>query len=74
MHDHFTPKQCLDVDDCTIDSCQNGGICMDGLNSFTCSCQTGYTGTYCETCKLDYAGQPILEVEDTDINLFMKQI
>ena len=40
----------LNIDDCDADSCQNGGVCTDGVDSFTCDCSgTGYTGQFCET-------------------------
>lgn len=29
-------------------SCFNGGTCVDGINSFTCLCPPGFTGSYCE--------------------------
>ena len=38
-----------DIHDCLPDSCQNGGTCRDGINSYTCDCVTGYTGDNCET-------------------------
>ena len=38
-----------DIDDCVNVTCQNGGSCIDGINNFTCSCQMGYTGVWCET-------------------------
>ena len=41
-----------DTDDCATVTCQNGGTCVDGVNSFTCSCDTGYEGNNCETSKL----------------------
>ena len=30
----------------------NNGFCTDGVNSYTCACQTGFTGTNCETSKI----------------------
>ena len=27
--------------------CQNGGTCVDGVNSFTCTCVPGFKGRYC---------------------------
>lgn len=27
--------------------CQNGGQCIDGVNSYTCDCPPQYTGQYC---------------------------
>ena len=41
-----------DIDDCTADSCENGGACIDGVNMFTCNCTgTGFEGTTCSTSK-----------------------
>ena len=31
--------------------CHNGGSCVDGINSYSCNCVTGYTGDHCETGK-----------------------
>lgn len=28
--------------------CKNGGRCIDGIDSFTCRCESGYTGDTCE--------------------------
>ena len=36
-----------DIDDCVSSPCQNGGACVDGVNSFTCNCKPGYTGPTC---------------------------
>ena len=38
------------IDDCpTPNPCQNGGICVDGINTYTCTCVPGYAGSDCET-------------------------
>lgn len=37
-----------DNDDCTGVSCLNGGSCIDGLNSYTCKCASGFDGDHCE--------------------------
>ena len=42
---------CLDVDDCFKKPCQNGDVCVDGINTYSCKCKTGYTGGNCETSK-----------------------
>jgi len=40
-----------DVDDCTPNTCLNGGTCTDGINSYTCDCSgTRHAGTNCEIC------------------------
>ena len=41
-----------DIDECLTKPCQHDGTCTDGINSYTCSCQNGYTGVNCETSKL----------------------
>ncbi|CAL7951647.1 unnamed protein product [Xylocopa violacea] len=28
-------------------NCENGGTCIDGINSFTCACPTFYSGPFC---------------------------
>ena len=39
--------KCADVDDCAVAPCLNGGSCVDGVNSFTCTCTNGYSGPTC---------------------------
>ena len=38
----------LDIDECSSAPCQNGGSCIDQVNSFRCDCSGGYEGTRCE--------------------------
>ena len=40
-----------DIDDCIRVTCNNGGTCEDGINSFTCVCSYGYKGKFCDTGK-----------------------
>lgn len=39
----------LKYDDCAVKfaKCENGGTCIDGVNSFTCSCPAHYAGEMC---------------------------
>ena len=39
----------LDIDDCIGVTCSFHGTCVDGVNSHTCFCDAGYTGSNCET-------------------------
>ena len=39
---------CTNIDECDPDPCQNGAICIDGINKYNCECLPGYTGTNCE--------------------------
>ena len=38
-----------DIDECNSNPCAHNGTCTDGVNSFNCSCEEGYTGHDCET-------------------------
>jgi len=44
---------------CAPNPCQNGGACIDGVNSYACQCAGGYTGPNCATppvvCTPDFA-------------------
>ncbi|KAK3088892.1 hypothetical protein FSP39_025053 [Pinctada imbricata] len=38
----------VDINECGQNPCNNGGRCIDGINSFTCNCTgTGYQGNTC---------------------------
>ncbi|WAR08623.1 SVEP1-like protein [Mya arenaria] len=50
-----TPR---DPDDCNPQPCENGGICTDGLATFTCACADGYAGTTCATNINECASNP----------------
>ena len=39
----------IDINECSSSSCDNGDICTDAVNSYTCVCVAGNTGTNCET-------------------------
>ena len=41
----------VDIDDCASSPCQNGATCSDGINSYSCTCNLGYTGANCEIGK-----------------------
>ena len=37
----------VDINDCASTPCMNEGICVDGINSFTCNCPHGFIGKDC---------------------------
>jgi len=51
----WTGRHCdEDVDECQPSPCRNGGVCIDGVDQFTCECDgTGYDGDLCQT-KVDH--------------------
>jgi len=40
---------CYNIDDCSPNPCQNGGVCADGINDYTCTCTSKYSGKSCTT-------------------------
>ena len=36
------------IDDCAGVSCYSSGKCVDGVNSFICMCNPGFTGKLCQ--------------------------
>ncbi|CAH1802347.1 unnamed protein product [Owenia fusiformis] len=38
-----------DIDDCHHSLCKNSGSCIDGVDSYSCNCVAGYTGSLCES-------------------------
>ena len=45
----WTGRDCdVDIDDCASNPCGDHGVCNDGLDHFSCSCDAGYEGTFCE--------------------------
>ena len=40
-----------DINDCSPNRCLNEGTCIDGVNSYSCSCVKGFNGTNCENGK-----------------------
>ena len=37
-----------DGNECDPNPCQNGGTCIDGCSSYSCSCTSSYTGDQCQ--------------------------
>ena len=57
----------LGLDECASNLCVNGK-CEDGDNSYTCTCDPGYTGPHCDQskCMLDIC----LHILNKNNNLF----
>ena len=43
----------IDINDCLPTSCYNGATCVDGVNTYTCSCRPGYVGPRCNQGNLN---------------------
>nr|XP_039258935.1 sushi, nidogen and EGF-like domain-containing protein 1 [Styela clava] len=45
----YVGKYCeINVNECLLRPCANGGKCFDLSNDFYCQCQRGFTGRYCD--------------------------
>ena len=55
----FPKKKRLDVDDCQTHRCQNDAACHDGINTYSCQCPPGWSGTYCESSKIKLNLKPM---------------
>ena len=53
IHRIITPVSTaiLEIDDCAVNPCENGGNCTDGVYDYNCTCVAGYTGKNCSICK-----------------------
>ena len=51
-------KTCTKIDDCAGSPCQNGGVCSDLVNDYSCACAPGYDGKTCNNNVNDCAGDP----------------
>ena len=55
----------MNIDECLANggagqTCKNNGTCIDGINTFTCDCQPGFTGDLCEVDIDECAPRPCL--------------
>ena len=39
----------LDINECESNPCENGGTCTDMEDGYMCACESGFTGSDCET-------------------------
>uniref|UniRef100_A0A3Q3FZG8 Cadherin EGF LAG seven-pass G-type receptor 1 n=1 Tax=Labrus bergylta TaxID=56723 RepID=A0A3Q3FZG8_9LABR len=57
---------------CTNDVCQNGGVCVNKWNTYSCDCPNGYGGKNCEQVMPSpqfFDGQALISWSDTDITV-----
>lgn len=48
----FTGADCeVNINECAGVNCSGNGVCVDGINSFTCDCDAGFRGTLCAEGK-----------------------
>ena len=41
----------LDIDECQSEPCNNGGTCINGADSYSCNCTSGWEGSTCKEGK-----------------------
>ena len=45
----FRGDRCeIDINECEIDPCKNGGECVDQTNDYKCLCPAGFSGKNCQ--------------------------
>ena len=48
------------IDNCVNHQCVNGGVCVDGVNAYSCTCPMGFSGEFCQNdindCSDDICG------------------
>lgn len=42
------PAFLLDINECNMNMCMNGGTCVDTIGSYYCKCDQGWEGVQCE--------------------------
>uniref|UniRef100_A0A3B1JZZ4 EGF-like domain-containing protein n=1 Tax=Astyanax mexicanus TaxID=7994 RepID=A0A3B1JZZ4_ASTMX len=47
-----------DIDECLSQPCQNGAICLDGIDVYQCFCVPGFQGYHCEIDINECASRP----------------
>ena len=48
-------------DFCSPNPCQNGGSCINGTETYSCSCINGWTGNQCQICDRPSSGTEICD-------------
>ncbi|XP_038072708.1 uncharacterized protein LOC119741108 isoform X2 [Patiria miniata] len=56
---HYSCGVCID-DECASSPCQNAATCVDGVDSYTCTCTPGFKGVNCEIDIDDCLTQPCM--------------
>ncbi|XP_071447350.1 protein jagged-1b-like [Hetaerina americana] len=55
----YTGQYCHEnINDCKLNPCQNGGTCVDKVNSFQCICKEGWEGNICSQNKNECEPNP----------------
>ena len=55
-----------DTDDCQPNPCKNNGVCVDGIDSYTCDCPHGFIGANCSISMLS------IFQDNRNFNMFIK--
>ena len=61
----------VDINECGSNPCMNGATCTDAVNSYTCACVAGYTGSHCENGGI--LGLPVLDIIKMFVHLLIQR-
>lgn len=50
----------INIDDCALNPCHNGGTCIDGVNTFTCLCPEGFRDATCLSQHSECSSNPCI--------------
>lgn len=65
----FPPVFLTDVDDCQSEPCENGGTCIDKIDSFLCLCLPSYGGDTCEKGESENTAHMHMDDGQTKIHI-----
>lgn len=61
------PPVCVEIDDCVESLCSDNSTCVDGTQTYTCECDKGFEGQFCDQ-RIDHCIGNMCAAQATCIN------